>query len=884
METSELNLSCENIGVCLRNQDNNSEMDNDNRLEMYITPFNDGTSDSLNDSDTGCVFNSHIPQTGSAGLLSTKMTNSPNVNHFKNSFKTKNLFCNSSKLLYNKIRKQPKTVSGICNQSTSELPSFNNFPISLVMTPPTFEFMEIRLPLLHTFTDSTRSITHTVIDEHGLLEGQQFKYKQPLSDIDIIICPANDTLLEKLKHSLTSEEFQFKIREHCYGNDLTVKEKDENLYEMAEKECSLLCATDNIKQDIIIQNQDAVDNLMKKRNDFCGEHFYTLPPGKLLIGRSSSGEWLISCPQPKKTVKFKDTKIPKWPRKENIPQEKLYLDSLQNIEKEKTKAALGTNSESHQKDPSSSSYICIENLSCMTKENLSCYKESVVKESTDKTKNNQQTIKQENTTDTIDTSIQPIPVMMVCKEGDSLKVIQVPVKIENQLVEENISFHSNTCESIESEGTIKVKVEPVDTGYDTGQICMYGKDIQDENSPLNVRVPNLKQCGIHGHDESKHTSNSAESKVGHKRKSPEDDHQYIKKCISVPLQTDLIAFNSSHSEEKACSSLLEDNYSGSGAEDSETSRSGQEYSGISFPVMNDRETDALMDIETTRGTKRQARWGVKMFKEWLKQREFDPNFEDLSIKVLDERLEKFYAELRTADGKLYAANSFRGIRASINRHLTTNPYNRSLSLFTDHDFHESNMVFKVMMRKIKMEVVKKELPPPISGEDMTKLTRSPVLTINTPKGLQNKVWLDLTLNFTYKNCLKQRDYRTHMFVFKTDDNGMEYVEIKDPNRQPGEVSPKMVATRDIYCPVVSLMKYLTKRNKASEDFFQQPRCPKSMTDDSWYTSRPLGERQLANMMKIISKEAGLSRVYSNIVLKETILNSLLYMPMKPEKV
>ncbi|VDI06682.1 Hypothetical predicted protein, partial [Mytilus galloprovincialis] len=269
---------------------------------------------------------------------------------------------------------------------------------------------------------------------------------------------------------------------------------------------------------------------------------------------------------------------------------------------------------------------------------------------------------------------------------------------------------------------------------------------------------------------------------------------------------------------------------------------------------------------------------------WLKQREFDPNFEDLSIKVLDERLEKFYAELRTADGKLYAANSFRGIRASINRHLTTNPYNRSLSLFTDHDFHNSNMVFKVMMRKIKMEVVKKELPPPISGEDMTKLTRSPVLTINTPKGLQNKVWLDLTLNFTYKNCLKQRDYRTHMFVFKTDDNGMEYVEIKDPNRQPGEVSPKMVATRDIYCPVVSLMKYLTKRNKASEDFFQQPRCPKSMTDDSWYTSRPLGERQLANMMKIISKEAGLSRVYSNIVLKETIQNSLLYMPMKPEKV
>ena len=65
---------------------------------------------------------------------------------------------------------------------------------------------------------------------------------------------------------------------------------------------------------------------------------------------------------------------------------------------------------------------------------------------------------------------------------------------------------------------------------------------------------------------------------------------------------------------KVCTSLLEDNFSDSEAEDSETSRSGQEPLGIRFPVMNDGEIDALMDIETTRGTKRQTRWGVSTFK------------------------------------------------------------------------------------------------------------------------------------------------------------------------------------------------------------------------------------------------------------------------------
>ncbi|XP_052094383.1 uncharacterized protein LOC127730166 isoform X2 [Mytilus californianus] len=692
METSELDMSCENIGTNSVNQDNNSEMDYDNRFEMYMTSCNAETPESLDNSDTGCVFKSHIPQTRSADFLSTNMTNSPKVNNFKNSYKTKNQFSSLSKLLYNKIRKQSKAVSGICNLTTSELPPL---PISLVMTHPAFEFMEIRLPLLHTFTDSTTSTTHTVIDEHGLLEGQQLKYKQPLSKIDVIIRPANEILLEELKHSLSCEDFQLKMRQHCNQTDHIIKEKVENLHEMAEKECSLLFAPDSIKQDIIFQTQDAVDNLMNKRNDFSGVNCCTLPPGKLLIGRSSSGEWLISRPQPNKTVKFKGTRIQKWPRKENLPQEKPYLDSVKNMEKEKAKAASSIKSNSPQKDTSSSSFICIENCSSRAKGNPTRIKETIVKE--DKTQNYPPTIGHENQIDTIDTIIQPIPVMMMCNEGESLKVIHVPFKTENQLVEENNSYHSNTCQNIESEGTIKVKEEPVDTGYDTGQTSASGKDIQDENSPLIVRFSNLKQFGS---KEIKHTSSSTESKVGQKRKSTEDDPWANKKCISlnhVPLKTDLVTDNSSYSEEKASTSLLEDNYSDSEEEDSETSRSGQESSGIRFPVMNDGEIDALMDIETTRGTKRQTRWGVRKFKEWLKKWEFDPNFEDLSIKVLDERLEKFYAELRTADGKLYATNSFGGIRASINRHLTTDPYNRSLSLFTDPAFHKSNKVFKAIM-------------------------------------------------------------------------------------------------------------------------------------------------------------------------------------------
>jgi hypothetical protein len=64
------------------------------------------------------------------------------------------------------------------------------------------------------------------------------------------------------------------------------------------------------------------------------------------------------------------------------------------------------------------------------------------------------------------------------------------------------------------------------------------------------------------------------------------------------------------------------------------------------------------------------------------------------------------------------------------------------------------------------------------------------------------MWLDLTLNFTYKNCPKQRDYRTQMFQFRTDEDGVEYVEINDPNKLPQDIdnwyTSRSPSGRDVY--------------------------------------------------------------------------------------
>jgi hypothetical protein len=53
----------------------------------------------------------------------------------------------------------------------------------------------------------------------------------------------------------------------------------------------------------------------------------------------------------------------------------------------------------------------------------------------------------------------------------------------------------------------------------------------------------------------------------------------------------------------------DDSDSASGLDDSETSRSGLDSSFGRFPVVNDDERYALMDTESTRGTRKQTRWG-----------------------------------------------------------------------------------------------------------------------------------------------------------------------------------------------------------------------------------------------------------------------------------
>jgi hypothetical protein len=268
--------------------------------------------------------------------------------------------------------------------------------------------------------------------------------------------------------------------------------------------------------------------------------------------------------------------------------------------------------------------------------------------------------------------------------------------------------------------------------------------------------------------------------------------------------------------------------------------------------------------------------------EWLTHRGHSEEFEVLSPAQLKPLLRRFYIKIRTDDGKLYSKSAFVGIRASINRHLRSEPFNKRFNILTDSDFHVSNNTFKSVLKKLKNEGLDVSQPhKPISNEDLDKLRNSLVLSPDTPLSLVRKVWFDITLSFLRRGNENQGKLTPQSFVVKTD-GSKRYLEMtynEATKNHPGDANTiqhktRMYETGTPLCPLASFEKYVSHRSEKIDALYEKPKKCVSPSDSTWYTARPLGARTLETMMKSLSADAGLSEVYTNHCVRATGITML----------
>ena len=281
-------------------------------------------------------------------------------------------------------------------------------------------------------------------------------------------------------------------------------------------------------------------------------------------------------------------------------------------------------------------------------------------------------------------------------------------------------------------------------------------------------------------------------------------------------------------------------------------------------------------------TAKSTKWGVKIFKDWLAENDLDIDFQFQSVIELDALLARFYVEVRKVDGSYYSKPSYVCLRAAIQRYLQNPPYNLSFCILKDAAFLHSNQVLKGMFKTLTEQgLTMVNHFKHIEKEDMNKLINTGVIGTDNPRSLLNLVWLSIAFQFGKRGRESYRGMTKSTFIRGIDAAGLHYYEYGVCEKQKNHSGKNLATTHvpqgrmyerkgDPLCPVSAMDKYLSHLHPDLDSLWQTPNSRYDFNENKWYINSPIGENTLANMMKNMSKAAGLTKVYTNHCTRDTV--------------
>ena len=244
----------------------------------------------------------------------------------------------------------------------------------------------------------------------------------------------------------------------------------------------------------------------------------------------------------------------------------------------------------------------------------------------------------------------------------------------------------------------------------------------------------------------------------------------------------------------------------------------------------------------------------------------------------------FAIEVRRQDGKEYPPRTIHQLLLGLQRHMQLNGPDKAINLFGDPEFSTLKNVCDSHFRDLHSSGIGTETKqtPVLEQADVDKLWETGVINLSTPQGLSNAVFFYNGKNFCLRGGQEHRDLKFSQIKRKTVNvNGCikvcyEYTEHGSKNRSGGikqlRLENKVVVQyEDVHagnrCHVEILDKYFMKVPKEAKEanaFYLAPlqRTPCDPTKP-WFSKQPMGRNKLAGMMKTMSLQAGLPRIYTN---------------------
>jgi len=197
-----------------------------------------------------------------------------------------------------------------------------------------------------------------------------------------------------------------------------------------------------------------------------------------------------------------------------------------------------------------------------------------------------------------------------------------------------------------------------------------------------------------------------------------------------------------------------------------------------FAQMTDEELVQLKDNKLSSETKSVIRNSVAVLSQYAaSQNSSLAEVQQLSPPVLDTYLSRFYAEVRKQNGSPYSRNGIMSIRYGLQKHFIKEI---NVDIIKDETFASSREMFAAVLVNLKRAGLGAvEHKQPLTTADFEKLYVSEVLSVDNPKGLQNKVFVDVMVYLCNRGRENLRDMMKTDFRILTDSAGNRYVTMSD---------------------------------------------------------------------------------------------------------
>ena len=251
--------------------------------------------------------------------------------------------------------------------------------------------------------------------------------------------------------------------------------------------------------------------------------------------------------------------------------------------------------------------------------------------------------------------------------------------------------------------------------------------------------------------------------------------------------------------------------------------------------------------------------------------------ENMMVGQLDTNLRKFYTKARNRSGESYSKSSLLGFWHSFERYLNAPPLSSELKLSSDPWFERSNEVLNaqiVCLKRQGKENVTHKLD--IESEDLMKLKTLPAIALSNPLTLPCNMLFHIVLFFCGRGREGQRQLKKTSFKFKVDMSRRRFVIMAHDEATKNILGEwvmypaakklaRMYETPEENDRYKALKFYMAKLNPQCDAFFQYPRKNSKWNYDNeiWFNTPPIGDNKLNGMMKSISEEAKLSKMYTN---------------------